>query len=118
MKIVERLAELLTQYVTVAFIIEAIVEYFVASLPIAKGEKEAEWRAAILKWIAGGLGVGVAIGFQIRFLEAIGLATESQGVEYLDYVLTGLLLGRGSAAVHDMMMLGFLKKEALKPVSF
>ena len=114
MTIVERLANLVVQYAGLAFVIEAVMERFVAPLPILRDEKFKEVRASALQWMAGLIGVGIAFGFNVRFLVLLDVAPQSAWADAVDAVLTGLLLSRGSSLVHDMMMMRFLEKELLK----
>lgn len=117
MDIAGNLLELLVLYVTLAFIVEAVVETFVGKIPILQGDEVREWRVLALRWIAAGIAVAVAIGFDIRFLAALGLKPAADFARFIDYGLTGLLLGRGSSAVHDMMELKFLEKEDMRDVA-
>jgi hypothetical protein len=75
-------------YISVAFLIEALVEYLVV-----------DYLGDRAKYAAALIGVGLAVGFRLDLVqELVGLEAR---VPYLGNVLTGLVLGRGSNFVND-----------------
>ena len=116
MSIVEQVAGLAVLYVTVAFVIESLVETFLAPLPILMAPKQKDVRGLALKWLSAGVACGITFGFDVRFLSLLGLQSEGAWPIALDRAITGLLLARGSQAVHDLMSMAYLRKEALKQI--
>ena len=83
---------------------EAIIEFLVVpvvDLFWASGEEHKKKRTVLLNFLSGSLGVGVAFIFRLAIFTLLGgVATD---IRY-DYVLTGLLLGRGSNFVHTLLI--------------
>lgn len=88
----------------VSFIIEAIVEFF-AGAPIAHNEKLKPYSWALI-YVAAVAGVGVSFHYQFDIVALIATYLETSpaiGVSPVGIILTGLTIGRGSNAVHDLM---------------
>lgn len=78
----------LLAYTAVAFVVEALVEYFIA-----------KWAGDYAKYVAAVVGVLLAIGFQLDIFEAfLGLKST---IPYLGCAVTGFVLGRGANFVND-----------------
>lgn len=78
----------LISYVAVAFVVEALVEYFIA-----------EWAGDKAKYAAAAVGVLLAVGFRMDLFRAfLGLGST---IPYLGSVITGLVMGRGANFVND-----------------
>ena len=71
-----------------AYLAESIVEYFFA------------WAPKWTKYIAAAVGILLAINFQMDLFQSL-LGLESFH-PLVGYVLTGLVLGRGSNWLHDL----------------
>lgn len=78
----------LLAYVAVAFVVEALVEYFVA-----------EWAGDNAKYAAAVVGILLAVGFQLDMFRAF-LGLEST-IPYIGSIVTGFVLGRGANFVND-----------------
>lgn len=74
-----------------ATLIEGFIEYFVDKEGVMKGR---------IKYLAAGIGIVVAIVYQIDLLEAAGLTTS---VPIIGYVFSGLIISRGSNFVNDVI---------------
>jgi hypothetical protein len=95
----------ITGILVLAALSEAIVEYLFS--PIIKAQDPAEtqqptgaldWRDLALRYTAAGVGVALSVTYQADLLEFFGLAAPWPWVGWL---ITGLLIGRGSNFVHD-----------------
>jgi len=89
-----------------AFLAEGLTEYL--ARPVIQGltnpdpEPPAEpyTKPLWLRYVALTVGVGLAMAFRADLFAAIGLAAIHP---WLAYVLTGILVGRGSNYVHDLI---------------
>lgn len=91
----------------VSFMVEAGVEY-VFGTPMDKVEKLKPYKWALM-YIALGAGVAAAFLWQFDFVSLLSQAATPQPVDspipptVYGMVLTGLTIGRGSNAVHDLI---------------
>lgn len=93
-----------------AFFNEAFIEYFVSS------ESKAQ---PYLKYIALSLGILVACIFQVNILDLLSIEglPEFEGVAlWALYVMTGVVISRGSNFVNDIIGLAYTKKKEAKAV--
>lgn len=103
----------MTELITIlilAVAVEAIVEFFVA--PAVKPDKEpvgvpvepapvepgVDWRSMGLRWASAAIAVLLCILYQADVLVMVGLASP---YPLVGYVVTGLLIGRGSNFIND-----------------
>lgn len=77
-------------FIIAAVIVEGIVEY--AASKWVTGD--------MLRYIALGIGVVFCIGYQLDLLAAFGLTAINP---YISYVVTGILIGRGSNYLNDLL---------------
>ena len=91
-----------------AFLVEATVEVAVSSwlksaLP---GEAKADARAVILQLVAMGIGVVIALMYNLDLPSAVatqfGVTAVFSAAPVVGSVLTGLLMGRGAQWFHDV----------------
>lgn len=102
----------MTELITIlilAVAVEAIVEFFVApavkpdKVPVEGEQAPADapgvdWRSMGLRWAAAGIAVLLCVLYQADVLVMVGLASPYPAV---GYVVTGLLIGRGSNFIND-----------------
>jgi hypothetical protein len=97
----------LTGILVLAALAEAIVEYLFAPIVDARAEDETmqpepgaglDWRALILRYISVGIGIALCVVYRADILIFFNLASPWPWVGYL---VTGILIGRGSNFVHD-----------------
>lgn len=97
--------ETLTGILLLAVVVEAIVEYFIK--PAVKPNPEAatmqpepavDWRGMALRWVSALIGVGLCALYRADLLALLGLQCP---LPVAGWVLTGLLIGRGSNFVND-----------------
>ena len=80
-----------------ATLAESLVEYLIA--PAADnvlGDKA--WRELFMRYVAALVGVALATTYRTDLLSMLGLTTPWP---WVGWVITGILLGRGSNFVHD-----------------
>jgi len=90
----------------IAFIVEAVVEYLAASW-LKLVITSSEWRAVVLRWTAGVVGIFFCAIWGVDLMSAI---VRSFGFEplhtrlafWFGIVITGIMIGRGSNWLHDM----------------
>lgn len=71
---------------------------------------EKEWQRSVAMWaIASVVGMAVAASFKLYFLGTVGIAHATRWQEIL---ATGLIIGAGTAHLHDLTELLSAKKEA------
>jgi hypothetical protein len=105
----------LTAILLLSWLCEALVEYLArpwvqrAAAPspaLAKGQggevpkPEAGDKPLVLRYTAVVLGVLLAIAYQADLLALVGLVSPVS--PYVGYVVTGLVIGRGSNFLHDL----------------
>jgi hypothetical protein len=90
----------LTAILLLAWLTEAIVEY--AARPWLKpaGRTAPGEKPLTLRYAAMGLGVLLAVAYQADLLALVGLISPIS--PYVGYVVTGLVIGRGSNFLHDL----------------
>lgn len=89
-----------------AFLAEGLTEYL--ARPIIQGLSNAEpadpaepyEKPLWLRYIACLVGIGLALAFKADLFAAVGLAAVNP---WIAYVLTGILAGRGSNYIHDLI---------------
>jgi len=96
----------ITSILVLATLAEALVEYLFS--PIIKAGEENEmqpepqgalnWRDLALRYTAAAVGVGLCVIYQADLFAAFGLVPPWP---WIGWVITGLLIGRGSNFVHD-----------------
>lgn len=90
-----------------AFLTETLVEYIFGS-PMDKIEKLKQYKW-MLMYISAGVGIGLALFYQLDLIAVISHFTPVQTVVALDNptvvgeVLTGLVLGRGANYLSDFL---------------
>ena len=109
----------ITGILVLASLSEAIVEYLFAPIvdvgphdePIPPGGNgRLNWRVLILRYLSVFIGVSLCIIYQVDLLTFFGLASPWPWVGYL---VTGILIGRGSNFVHDFASRWLTKPNAL-----
>lgn len=104
-----RISQALFGVIAVSFVVERIVEQLSSSFP-----KPFRKRAL---WVIGSvLGILISYGIKLGVLNQLGLIPEASGlwVYWLDYILTGLLIGGGTEPIHSLIIGLERKKEDLK----
>ncbi|MEW6243913.1 MAG: hypothetical protein AB1497_06595 [Bacillota bacterium] len=86
------MAEGLTTVIVLAVIVEILTEILKTLLPVIQGNA--------CRYAAALIGIGLALGARVGIFEAFGMPLSSP---FLDYLVTGLLISRGSNLVHDIM---------------
>lgn len=81
-----------------ATFVEGLVEYLFAKDGVSQ---------PVLKYIALGLGVVLAIAYQVDVLAFVGMTSV---VPFVGYVVSGIMIGRGSNYVNDIV--GMLRNRA------
>lgn len=82
---------------------EAVAEYLFSPLldaTIGNTESNKNLRTAIFYALTAGLGVLIAFAFNLGFFSLLGAELK---LPFVDNVLTGIVLGRGSTFVHDFV---------------
>ena len=95
--------------VLAAAIGEGIIEFIPAPLMnlfLPDVEENRPLRAFVLNTLSALLGVGIALNFDLGLFSLLGVTGQ---IAFLDSVLTGVLIGRGSNYAH-----GFIKKFILE----
>jgi hypothetical protein len=93
-----------TGILVLATIAEALVEYLLAPIVEAKGpsgsksETAVPWRSLALRYCAALIGVALSVVYQVDLLAFFNL---SSPWPWVGWVITGILIGRGSNFVHD-----------------
>ena len=90
-----------------AFLAETLTEYFARpfirpdTLP-GNGHSERQWviPAYLLRYIAAVVGIALAIAYRADILGLLGLTAWAP---WIGWVVTGLIIGRGSNYLHDMV---------------
>lgn len=80
----------LAVFLTAAALIESFVEYTFAKW----------WSGENLRYVALAVGVLVAFGFKLDITQLLGLSAVAH---WIGYVATGLIIGRGSNFVNDLI---------------
>ena len=95
-----------------AFVGESINEFLVAPLvDRLRGRLDEELRQIIMRWWSALAGVGIAFAFRLD----VFLLLDAQAAHpAIGVVLTGLLLGRGSNWMHEMMKSFALRNRQLE----
>jgi len=101
----------ITSILVLATLAEALVEYLFSPIIKARTQNNPEpdtianqplagfdWRALVLRYTAAGVGVGLCVIYQADLFTAFGLVPPWP---WIGWVITGLLIGRGSNFVHD-----------------
>lgn len=104
----------MTELITIlilAVAVEAIVEFFIApalkpdkvpAVPVVVTAKaatpEIDWRSMGLRWASAAIAVLLCVLYQADVLVMVGLASP---YPLVGYVVTGLLIGRGSNFIND-----------------
>lgn len=73
--------------------VEAVLDYF-----IPKSDSPREW----VKYVAAAFGISFCIVYRLDLLALFGLVSD---VTYAGAVVTGVLMGRGSNFIHDIVSL-------------
>ena len=105
--------ETLSSILVLAALAEALVEYLVRPLVNALGDafpaleqpgpttptgETPAARDLILRYLAAGVGIALAFAYQVDLFSLFGLQPPAA---WLGYLVTGIILGRGSNFVHD-----------------
>jgi len=93
----------LTAILVLAAVGEALVEHLVKPIVDAADSSGAppaglDWRALVLRYISAALGVGLCLLYRADLLLLLQLQPPWP---WVGFVITGLLIGRGSNFVHD-----------------
>ena len=105
----------ITGILVLATIAEALVEHLFAPLVDLRTADEPDpaalldWRALILRYISVFIGVLLCIVYRVDLLEFFKLASPWP---WVGWVITGILIGRGSNFIHDFAS-RWLSKPAL-----
>ncbi len=75
-----------------AVIVEILTEVLKTLLPVIQGN--------MCRYAAALIGIGLALSARIGIFDAVGMPVSNQ---FLDYLVTGLLISRGSNLIHDIM---------------
>lgn len=86
--------DMLAQIAFVAFVVEGLVEWFVGSWSDAAGLSP-----VVMRLVAAVVGVILCAGFGLDLFKQVGIVSS---VPYLGAVVTGLVISRGSNALHDL----------------
>ena len=93
-----------TGILVLATIAEAIVEYLVAPIMDARGPNSTEpktaldWPALALRYFAALIGIALCITYRVDLLAFFNLTSPWP---WVGWVITGILIGRGSNFIHD-----------------
>lgn len=70
---------------------------------------------ALYAWLVS-IGLGLLISFLFRFglMRELGLIASSQIADWLDYLITGIMLAAGSEPVHSLVGVLAMKKSELQ----
>ena len=84
-----------------SFLAETMTEYFAS--PVLKPAKPASRAPGdppdlILRYIAAGVGLILCLAYRVDLLAMVGIGAQWP---WIGYVITGLIVGRGSNFVHD-----------------
>lgn len=60
------------------------------------------------------LGILISFTFRFGFIQELGLSSSLQIAQWVDYVITGLLIASGSEPIHSLIEILALKKKELK----
>lgn len=97
----------LTGILVLAGLSEALVEYLISPIvkareedkePIPPGSAGLNWRDLVLRYTAAGVGVTLCVVYRADILVFFDLVSPWP---WIGYVVTGILIGRGSNFVHD-----------------
>lgn len=101
-----RISQALFGVVVVSFIVERIVEQLSQFFP-KRSRKKALWA------IGSALGIIICYGIKIGVLSQMDLVPDPSPtwVHWLDYLLTGLLIGGGTEPIHSLIVGLERKKE-------
>jgi hypothetical protein len=80
-----------------ATLAESLVEYLIAPIGDELGD-DSPWREMAMRYIAALVGIALATVYRTDLLAMLGLTSPWPIV---GYIVTGLLIGRGSNFVHD-----------------
>lgn len=87
-----------------ATLTEAAVEYFIRPIvrrepkPIIPNSDHVDFPGLFLRYSAAGIGIALAVLYQADILALVGLVSP---VPFVGYIVTGLVIGRGSNFVND-----------------
>lgn len=92
-------------FLFMAGMVEGLVEFLIAPFlePLKKAkilEGQIDWRVQILRMAALAMGLLVSFGFKVNILEFFGV---TGGADWMGYLATGFILGRGSNYAHDIV---------------
>ena len=95
----------------IAFIVEAVVEYLAASW-LKLVITSSEWRAVVLRWAGGVVGIFFCAIWGIDLMSAIVSAFGFEALQprpafWFGIVITGLMIGRGANWLHDLAIKWF-----------
>lgn len=88
---------ILTGILILATLAESLVEYLIAPVADELGDDK-PWREIAMRYVAAAVGIALAILYQTDLLAMLGLASPWP---WVGWVVTGLLIGRGSNFIHD-----------------
>jgi hypothetical protein len=86
------IAESLTTIAILAIIVEVVTNGVKSAFPILKGSRS--------RIVAAVIGITVCITANIGILENLNISVSNL---YIDYIITGIIISRGSNAVHDLI---------------
>lgn len=87
-----------------SFFVEGFIEYTLGGV-LKNGQR------AILKWAALALGAALAIAYNVDLLAQFGLVST---IPFVGEIVTGVIIGRGSNYVHDVLGAFTKLKDSLK----
>ncbi len=90
-----------------SLIVERITEKILLLCPKAN--------KGVYAWIISiGLGLIISFSFNFGFINELGLKSSSNVSQFVDYILTGILIACGSEPIHSIVQALSYKKEELK----
>ncbi len=90
-----------------SLIVERITEKILFLLPISD-KKVSSWI------VSTGLGLLISFSFSFGIVRELGLNTNHHIAQWIDYLITGLLISSGSEPVHSIIEVLAIKKDELK----
>ncbi|MGB9720776.1 MAG: hypothetical protein ACPL28_04760 [bacterium] len=101
------MGKILILLLALSLIVERVTEKILFILPSG--------RSRVYSWIIStGLGLIIAFSFQFGFIGELGLNTGSNIANWVDYVVSGLLIACGSEPIHSIVDGLAYKRDELK----
>jgi len=90
-----------------SLIIERVTEKILYVLP-TRNNRIYSWLISTI------LGLLISFSFRFGFIQELGLSSTLQIAQWVDYIITGLLIASGSEPIHSIIEILALKKKELK----